>query len=111
MEKTIIGLFEDSVNRFGKNIYLWEKDNGAYRGTTYFETREIVNKVAAGLISLGLLPGDRVALLSEGRNAWIISELGILYAGACCVPLSIRLDATTELKFRLLHSGCKMIFI
>lgn len=111
MEKTIIGLLEDSVSRFRDNIYLWEKSNGEYKGTTYGETRDAVRKVAAGLLSLNIQPGDRVALLSEGRNAWIISELGILHTGACCVPLSVRLDAATDLKFRLLHSGSRMIIV
>ena len=109
MEKTIIGLFDDSVSRFRDNVYLWEKTTGEYKGTTYGETKEAVRKFAAGLLSIGLEPGDRVALLSEGRNAWIISELGILYAGGCCVPLSVRLDSGTDLRFRLQHSGSRMV--
>lgn len=109
--KTIIELFEESVARFGDNIYLYEKSNTIYQGTTYREVRESVKKVAAGLISLGIMPGDRVAILSEGRNAWIIGELAILYTGACSVPLSVNLDATTDLKFRLLHSGSRMIMV
>lgn len=106
---TLIDLLNDSVARYGDNIYLWEKQNGAYQGTTYRETRNQVLTITAGLISLGILPGDRVALLSEGRNSWIIGELAILHAGACCVPLSVRLDPGIDLKFRLLHSGSRMI--
>ncbi|NTW24958.1 MAG: AMP-binding protein [Lentimicrobium sp.] len=109
--KTIIELFEESVSQFGKNIYLYEKTTTAYQGSTYDEVKETVYKLAAGLLSTGIQAGDRVALLSEGRNAWIISELAILYTGACCVPLSIRLDAASDLKFRLLHSGARMIVV
>ena len=65
----------------------------------------------AGLVALGLQKGDRVGLIAEGRNAWIISELGILYAGGINVPLSIKLESGNELKFRLAHSGCKMIIV
>lgn len=39
-------------------------------------------------MSMGIKKGDRLALLSEGRNDWVISELGILYAGAIDVPLA-----------------------
>lgn len=107
--KTIIDLLNDSVARYAGNIYLWEKQNGAYKGTTYLEIKNRVLNIAAGLVSIGIQPGDRVALLSEGRNSWIIGELAILHAGACCVPLSVRLDAGIDLKFRLLHSGSRMI--
>ena len=109
--KTIIDLFEDSVSRYAGNVYLYEKTDAEYKGYTYGEVKESVYKVAAGLISVGVHPGDRIAILSEGRNAWIIGELAILYTGACSVPLSVRLDAAADLKFRLSHSGCRMILV
>ncbi|MBV5314635.1 MAG: AMP-binding protein [Prolixibacteraceae bacterium] len=109
--KTIIELFETSVAKFRNNIYLWEKQNGKYEGTTYQQTRDLVYRFGAGLVSLGIQKGDRIGLISEGRNAWIISELGILYAGGINVPLSVKLDSSSELKFRLAHSGCKMIVV
>jgi long-chain acyl-CoA synthetase len=60
------------------------------------------------LASLGLGKGDRVALLSEGRNDWVVAELGILYCGAVNVPISVKIDELADLKFRLLHAGCRM---
>jgi long-chain acyl-CoA synthetase len=108
--KTIIELFESTVANYPNNIYLWEKKDGKFEGTTYSETREQVLKLAAGLISIGLKKGDRLGLVSDGRNDWIISELGMLYAGGVNVPLSIRLQEN-ELIFRLQHSGSKFIFV
>lgn len=109
--KTIIELFETSVQKFPDKIYLWEKRNGKYEGTTYLEIHDQVMQFAAGLLKMGLQKGDRVGLISEGRNAWIVSELGILYAGGINVPLSVRLDASTELGFRLKHSGARMLVV
>lgn len=109
--KTIIELFETSVSKFPDNILLWEKRTGKYEGITYRQTHHEVMRFAAGLIQLGLEKGDRAGLLSEGRNDWLISELGILYAGGINVPLSVRLDAATELGFRLNHSGAKMLVV
>lgn len=109
--ETIIGLLNESVSKWSDNIYLWEKTGSEYKGTTYIEVKRNVVRIAAGLLSIGLEHGDRVAILSEGRNAWITAELGILHTGACSVPLSVKLDATTDLKFRLLHSGTRMIFV
>lgn len=108
--KTIIELFETAVVNYPDNVYLWEKTNGKYEGTSYKETRVKVLDLAAGLINLGYKKGDRAALLSDGRNDWIISELGMLYAGGINVPLSIRLQEN-ELAFRIKHSGCKYIFV
>ena len=109
--RTIIELFETSVSKFPQNIYLWEKLNGKYEGTTYSQTHDLVLRFGAGLIALGLQKGDRVGLISEGRNAWIVSELGILYAGGINVPLSVKLESGSDLKFRLGHSGSKMVIV
>ncbi len=108
--RTIIELFETSVAKFPNNIYLWEKQNGKYTGTTYQETREQVLNLAAGLVATGFKKGDRAGLVADGRNDWIISELGMLYAGGINVPLSIRLE-NNELAFRLKHSGSKYVFV
>jgi long-chain acyl-CoA synthetase len=108
--KTIIELFETAVQKYPDNVYLWEKKGGKYEGTTYSETRRQVLNLAAGLVDLGFKKGDRAALVADGRNDWIISELGMLYAGGANVPLSIRLE-TNELTFRLKHSGSKIIFV
>jgi long-chain acyl-CoA synthetase len=109
--KTLIQFFNDSVDRFHDNIYLWENKGEGYRGTTYGMTREQVCRFAAGLMSLGVKKGDRIALLSEARNDWVISEFGILCSGAVNVPLSVRIDEPDEIKFRLKHSGAGMMVV
>jgi long-chain acyl-CoA synthetase len=109
--RTLPRLFEVSAARFAGNIQMLEKRLDKYEGTTYAEMRARVHRFAAGLMSLGLDKGDRVALISEGRNDWVIGELGILYCGAVDVPISVKIDELADLKFRLLHSGCKMAIV
>lgn len=108
---TLNDLFEDCVIKYANNVFLLEKHNNKYIGATYKEVQEQVHQFASGLISLGIQKGDRIALLSEGRNKWVISELGILFAGAVNIPLSIKLAEPAELKFRLGHSGARMIIV
>jgi long-chain acyl-CoA synthetase len=110
-ERTLPQLFEDSVSKYSDNILMWEKKGGSYRGTTYREIQTSVYQCAAGLIHLGINKGDRLALISEGRNDWVVSELGILYSGAINVPLSVKIDELSDLKFRLAHSGCRAVII
>ena len=81
MKKTIIDLFENSVKQYPDNPFLWEKTRDAFQPTTYKEVQQQVYAAGAGLIALGVKKGDNMALLSEGRNAWIIGELAMFYAG------------------------------
>lgn len=107
--KTIIDLFETSVKKYGKNTFLWEKKTAEFEPVTYEETKKRVYRFAAGLMSLGVQAGDKVALLSEGRNDWVTGELGILYTGAVNVPISVKLEEKNDLIFRLKHSETKYI--
>jgi len=106
--KSLIRFFEENVEKYSTNIYLWEKLQEKYEGTTYQETRRQVHEFGAGLMQLGIRKGERVSLLADGRNSWVIGELGILYAGGVNVPLSIKLNPE-EIRFRLTHSGSKMV--
>ena len=108
---TIIDIFENSVSKYSNNPFLWEKKTDKYKSLTYGNVLEQTKILAAGLIKLNVKKEDRIALLSEGRNYWVMSELAILYTGAINVPLSVKLDAATDLRFRLEHSGTKMIFV
>jgi long-chain acyl-CoA synthetase len=108
--KSLIQFFEESVEKYSSNVYLWEKPGEKYEGTTYGETRKQVYEFASGLIKLGIKRGDRLCLISEGRNSWVIGELGILYAGAMNVPLSVKLNPD-EINFRINHSGARMILV
>jgi len=109
--ETIIQLFEKSVEQYPNNPFLWEKTERAYTSQSYKELHTEVHLLAAGLYAMGIKKGDRIGLLSEGRNAWVLAELGILYAGAVNVPLSIKLDAQNELKFRLQHSESSIVIV
>lgn len=108
--KTIIDLFEENVSKYPNNPMLWEKKTSKYESTSYKESLDIVKTYAGGFLSLGLKKGDRVALISEGRNDWIFAELALLYIGVIDVPLSIKLEAS-EVLFRLLHSGSRMVIV
>ncbi len=111
MKNTIIDLFERAVERYSSNIFLKEKIGDSWIETTYEQCRCEVYHLGAGLVDLGVKKGDNIAMLSEGRNAWIISELALFYAGAINVPLSVKLDHSSDLLFRLIHSEAKYIIV
>ena len=108
---TIIDFVEKYTSEHSELTFLREKINGVWTETSYRETREEAHKIGAGLHVLGLKKGDKVSLLSQGRNLWITSELGILYAGGVNVPLSIKLTESTDLLFRIQHSESRYIIV
>jgi len=109
--RTLPRLLESSAAKYPNNPLMWEKKTDVYEPTTYARMRERIHAFGAGLMALGLNKGDRVALIAEGRNDWVMSEMGILYCGAINVPISIKLDEPSDLKFRLSHSGCRFVIV
>ena len=111
IKKTLVDLFEESVNLYPNNTFLLEKTGKEFKPTTYSQVKEEVYRLGAGLQALGVKKGDTMALLSEGRNMWIIGELAMFYAGAINVPLSIKLEESNDLLFRLIHGDVKYIMV
>ena len=107
---TIIDFVEKYTRQFANNVFLREKVDSVWTETTFEQTRLESYRIGAGLMALGLEKGERCALLSQGRNLWVIGELGILYAGGVNVPLSIKLEEASDLLFRVQHSDARYIF-
>ena len=111
MKKTLVDLFEESVRKYPNNTFLLEKTGKKFEPTTYTQVKEKVYQLGAGLQALGVKKGDNMALLSEGRNMWVIGELAMFYAGAVNVPLSIKLEESNDLLFRLIHGDVKFVMV
>ena len=111
MKKTLVDLFEESVRNYANNTFLLEKTGKVFEPTTYAQVKEKVYQLGAGLQALGVKKGDTMALLSEGRNMWVIGELAMFYAGAVNVPLSIKLEESNDLLFRLIHGDVKYVMV
>ena len=111
MKKTLVDLFEESVRKYPNNTFLLEKTGKKFEPTTYTQVKEKVYHLGAGLQALGVKKGDNMALLSEGRNMWVIGELAMFYAGAVNVPLSIKLEESNDLLFRLIHGDVKYVMV
>ncbi len=111
MKKTLIDLLERSVALYGDNTFLLEKKTDRFEPTTYKQVQARAIEIGAGLAALGIQKGDNVSILAEGCNDWIISELGIFYAAGVSVPLSIKLEESNDLLFRLRHGEVRAIFV
>lgn len=111
MEKTTINeQLLNSVNQHGSKAALSSKVDGAYQDISYDELGDRVKHLCLGLIELGVQKGDRVALLSENRPEWAITDLAILAAGGVNVPMFSTLTPP-QVEHIVRDSGAKIICV
>lgn len=82
MEDTLPKILMASARRFGHKTALREKEFGIWRSQTWEEFLEHIRNFSLGLISLGLQPGDKIAIIGDNRPEWVIAELAAQAAGA-----------------------------
>ncbi len=105
---TLTEMFLNTVKANGSKTALMNKVEGEYQGFTYQEFGDRVRHLALGLASLGVKKGDRIALLSENRPEWAISDLAILSLGAINVPIYPSL-VSKQIEYILNDSEAKII--
>src|SRR3954452_17731281 len=82
-----------SAERRGDAPAMWRRINGTYQPTSYRELTEKVQAIAQGLAQLGFAPGERLALLSENRMEWALTDLAALCLGGTTVGMFASLPA------------------
>ncbi len=110
MKRTVIQLLHEVSNIHPDKNYLSEKQANNWVSTTFKEADIKSLYVAATLRQIGFKKEDKIALLSEGRTYWVLSEFGVLKNNCISVPLSIKL-LPEEILFRLNHSEAEAIII
>ncbi len=96
--QTIPELFLAAVSEHPRpDCFSYRDETGQYVDVSSEEALRRVKAVRFGLRSLGLQPGDRVAILSENRIEWALSDLAGQCAGGITVPIyPTLLDDTIE---------------
>jgi len=96
--QTIPELFLAAVREFPRpDCFSYRDESGQYVDVSSEEALRRVKAMRFGLRSLGIQPGDRVAILSENRIEWALSDLATQCAGGITVPIyPTLLDDTIE---------------
>jgi malonyl-CoA/methylmalonyl-CoA synthetase len=105
---SFLDTFTDNVRRFPDKVALEFIDPPLQR-VTYTELDEQVNRTAGYLQSLGLQPGDRVAIQLSKCLEFILIHLATIRIGAISLPLNLAYPPD-ELKYFLEDSGAKLFF-
>jgi len=77
----------------GEPAYSDRDDDGPWQTITWEQTRQRALELAAGLIALGLRPGERVALMLPNRVEHVLADLGVVHAGGVPVTFYATLAA------------------
>lgn len=109
-EMTVSEMFARTVQRSADKDALRYKKDKQYRSITYRELADRVSAFARGLISLGLGPGARMALLSENRPEWAIADLAALSIGSVNVPVYSTLPAP-QVEFLVADSEAEVLVV
>ncbi len=85
----LVELFLKRADEKGDAPFLGRKQDGEWTTQSWRDVAEQVCLLAEGLRRIGLSDGDRVALVSENRPEWCISDLAVMAAGCITVPTYI----------------------
>jgi long-chain acyl-CoA synthetase len=114
--KTINAAFLQVCGRGDRTLWLWFDANEdieiatPWKPITSSEAYGWVRALAARLIQWGVAKGDRVALLSENRWEWAVTDFATLALGAVDVPLYLTLTPQ-QIGYMLRDSGAKIAVV
>src|ERR1700739_3735315 len=77
---------------------------------TYGELPQAVDKLAAGLLTLGLVPGDRIGIWSPNNSEWVLTQFASAKAGLVLVNINPAYRIA-ELEYALVKVGCKALIL
>ncbi len=107
---TVNALFFKAVETRAHPNALMHKVGGAWESLSHATVLERVRRTALGLAQLGVVPGDRVAILSENRPEWVIADYACICSGVVDVPVYSTLPAE-QIPYILNDSGAKAVFV
>ncbi|MCC6549045.1 MAG: long-chain fatty acid--CoA ligase [Ignavibacteriaceae bacterium] len=93
---TIPDMFRYLTEEYGSSAtkpLMYHKADGKWVSISYPEFRDVTHRFAAGLASLGVRRGDKIALIAENGPKWVFSDMAVLSLGAVNVPLYPSLTA------------------
>jgi long-chain acyl-CoA synthetase len=106
----LVTMFLTRAREKGGQPFLWSKASGEWVAISYADAARQVAALAGSLKRLGLLPGDRVMLVSENRPEWLIADLGIMAAGCVTVP-TYTTNTTRDHQHILANSGASAVIV
>ena len=107
---TINQMAQNTIGQHGSKTALSHKVDKVYQDISYATLAERIKHFCLGLTELGMQKGDRVALLSENRPEWAITDLATLAGGGVTVPMFSTLTSA-QVEYIVRDSGAKILCV
>ncbi|MBJ65781.1 MAG: long-chain fatty acid--CoA ligase [Rhodobiaceae bacterium] len=107
---TLPNLFYQRTLENKEKPFLWSKQEGEWQSISWEETEKKVKQVAAGLKYHGIMPGDKIMIVSENRPEWVIADLAINTLNAITVPAYIT-NTEDDHRYIIEHSDAKAVIV
>jgi long-chain acyl-CoA synthetase len=109
---TVADLFPIAVREHRDRPAVMFKEEGATEWTskTYGEIGEVVQRLALGLMDLGIAKGDKVSILANTRPEWTYFDFAALTTGATVVPI-YQTNSPEECQYVLENSDAKTVIV
>jgi long-chain acyl-CoA synthetase len=110
--RTVADLLPAAIREHGDRRAVMYKEQGAaeWSSRTYREVGEIVERLALGLIDLGIEKGDKVSILSNTRPEWTYFDFAALTVGATVVPI-YQTNSPDECQYVLENSDARAVIV
>lgn len=105
----LFDLLDKQLAEFPQQTCISTKENGAWRSYSTAETVETAEKLAMGLMALGIRPGDKVAIGSGNRSEWCIVDQALLRMGVINVPI-YPTSSIEDYAYVLNHAEVRVFF-
>jgi long-chain acyl-CoA synthetase len=106
--RTMVALWEGARRRTSETAFLVNESRGVWREVRWDEAATRVDELAAGFLALGIGKGDRVAILSNTRLEWSLTDYALLSIGVVVVPI-YQTSSRDESTYVLADAGARAI--
>ncbi|MEO7080992.1 MAG: long-chain fatty acid--CoA ligase [Flavobacteriales bacterium] len=105
----LFDLLDRQLADFPQEVCIATKENGTWRSYTTAELIDTAERLALGLMALGIKSGDKVAIASGNRSEWCIVDQALLRMGAINVPI-YPTSSAEDYAYVLQHAGVRVFF-
>ncbi|HVV48579.1 MAG TPA: long-chain fatty acid--CoA ligase [Polyangia bacterium] len=108
--RTAVEMWKRRVAKTPERVAFRHHAGDAWKAMTFAEADAAAREIAAGLVVAGLVPGDRVCLLSQTRLEWALCDVAILLAGGVTVPIYAS-NTAEQCEFIVRDAGAKLVIV
>jgi long-chain acyl-CoA synthetase len=108
--RTAVELWKRRVAASPEAVAFRYFDKDAWQGMTFREADASAREIAAGLVARGVVPGDRVCIVSQTRLEWVLCDVAIMLAGGIAVPVYAS-NTAEQCEFIVRDAGAKIVLV